>query len=85
MDNNDPKKSGNLLKYRISNFQPLRNKRPYENTDNYQNNMRPNRIDPRVLSVYKIVEEPKGPAQYPDIIYVQNGYVEVGYIQVIQN
>lgn len=84
MDNNDPKKKSGLLKYRVSNFQPLRNKRPFENTNNYQNHMQQNRMDPRLFSVYKIVEEPKGPAPAP-IFYVEDTYVESGYIEVILN
>ena len=40
--------------------------------------MRPNRIDPKIFSIYKILEEPKGSAS-DYVIYVEAGYVD-GYI-----
>lgn len=69
------------LKNKVSNFQSKSSKRPYENTANYENSMKTNRIDPRVFSVYKILES----SRIPDIdyvIYVQDDYVQSGYIEV---
>jgi hypothetical protein len=55
--------------------------RPYENSATYENSMRPNRIDTKIFSVYKLLEEPKGIASdytgYVDGGYVANGYVKV--------
>jgi hypothetical protein len=63
-----------------SKFRPKSLSRPYENTANYQNSMKQNRIDPRVFSVYKILESPQGSAS-DYIIYVDAGYVD-DYIKV---
>ena len=46
----------NTLKNKVSNFQTKVSKRPFESTANYQNFMRPNRMDPRIFSVYKILD-----------------------------
>lgn len=46
----------NTLKNKVSNFQTKVSKRPFESTANYQNSMRPNRMDPRIFSVYKILD-----------------------------
>jgi hypothetical protein len=67
------------LKSKLSNFQPKSLKRPYENTANYQNSMKQNRIDPRVFSVYKILEPSQGISS-DLILYVESGYVDNGYI-----
>jgi len=67
------------LKNKISNFQTKESKRPFENTATYQNSMKQNRLDPRVFSVYKILEGPQGSAS-DYIIYVDIGYVEDSYI-----
>ena len=80
MDNRDPNKKDSLLKYKVSSFQPLKSKRPFENTDSYENRMRQNRLDPRIFSVYKIADEPKKPNNF--ILYVDDGYVDDGYIEV---
>jgi hypothetical protein len=71
-----------LLINRESYFEPTKNKRPYENTDTYENRMRPNRIDPRVFSVYKILEDPKEPI-FPRVLYVDDDYVDFGYIEIL--
>lgn len=69
------------LKDKISNFQTKASKRPFENTANYQNSMRQNRLDPRVFSVYKILEDPKlNPLAFDEIIYVDFDYVDDNYI-----
>lgn len=67
------------LKNKASNFQSKSSKRPYENTANYENSMKTNRIDPRVFSVYKILESARAP-DIDYVIYVQDGYVEDNYI-----
>lgn len=70
------------LKNKVSNFQSKSSKRPFENTANYQNSMKPNRLDPRTFSVYKILEVRKGfSSDYTR--YVDYDYVEDYYIQVV--
>lgn len=69
----------NRLKDRYSNFQPKSLKRPYENTANYQNSMKQNRLDPRIFSVYKILDGPQGISS-DRIIYVEDGYFIDGYM-----
>jgi len=70
------------LKNKASNFQPKSTKNPYENTGTYQNSLRTNRIDPRIFSIYKIADEPKGSAS-DYAIYVDNNYVQEDYIEII--
>lgn len=67
------------LKNKISNFQTKKSKRPFENTATYQNSMKQNRIDPRVFSVYKILDGPQGFSS-DLILYVEEGYVDSNYI-----
>jgi hypothetical protein len=66
---------------KLSNFQPKRSKLPYENTANYQNSMKQNRMNPKMFSIYKILDGPKGSAS-DYIAYVDGGYVESGYVPV---
>ena len=69
------------LNSKVSNFQTKASKRPYENTANYQNSMKQNRLDPRIFSVYKILEDPRGivddSTRYVDIDYVEDYYIQV--------
>lgn len=67
------------LKNKLSNFQPKSLKRPYENASTYQNSMKQNRIDPRVFSVYKILDGPQGSAS-DLILYVDSEYVDNNYM-----
>lgn len=73
--------SNDKLKNKISNFQTKASKRPFENTANYQNSMKQNRLDPRIFSVYKILEDPKLNGYTVDeIIYVDFDYMDDNYI-----
>ena len=64
-----------------SNFKSKSLSKPYENTATYENSMRPNRMDTKIFSAYKLLEEPKGIAS--DYIgYVDGGYVSNGYVKV---
>jgi len=73
--------SNDKLKNKISNFQTKASKRPFENTANYQNSMKQNRLDPRIFSVYKIVEDPKlNFFTFDEMIYVDFDYVDDNYI-----
>lgn len=69
------------LNIKVSNFQTKASKRPFENTANYQNSMKQNRLDPRIFSVYKILEYPRGivddSTRYVDIDYVEDYYIQV--------
>lgn len=67
-----------LLINKSTKFKSKSLNRPYENSATYENSMRPNRIDPKIFSIYKILEEPKGSAS-DYVIYVEAGYVD-GYI-----
>jgi hypothetical protein len=69
----------NKLKNKVSNFQTKVSKRPFESTANYENSMRPNRMDPRIFSVYKILDPLRG-YTIDEIFYVDDGYVEDDYI-----
>lgn len=73
--------SNDRLKNRVSNFQTKASKRPFENTANYQNSMKQNRMDPRTFSVYKILEDPRGIVddftRYVDIDYVEDYYIQI--------
>lgn len=76
--------SNDRLKNKISNFQSKASKRPFENTANYQNSMKTNRLDPRTFSVYKILEDPRNLGFGSDYTrYVDFDYVEDYYIQVV--
>lgn len=70
------------LKNKTSNFQPNSIKSPFENNGTYQNSLRKNRIDPKIFSIYKIADEPKGSAS-DYAIYVDNYYVQEDYIEII--
>lgn len=76
--------NNNRLKNKTSYFQTKASKKPYKNTANYQNSIQQNRIDPKVFSVYKILDE--HPSLTPPIVYelyVEDTYVEDGYIEKI--
>ena len=72
---NDP------LAKKNSYYQSKRSKKPYDNNDNYQNSIKPNRLDPRTFSIYKLLDAPKV-LNIDYITYVQDEYVDEGYIEV---
>ncbi len=68
----------NTLKNKVSNFQTKVSKRLFESTANYQNSMRPNRMDPRIFSVYKILD-PRFTLQNNNLPIIVTTYVESNY------